>query len=533
MLSRIKKLSRWQLFICFFFLIIFLIGLISFRAYGIADDERIERNHDLVTHYYLKSIFKGNFKPNGNPIWDVNRDPLEKLVEKEKIERRFFQYEYRYYGVAIQLPLATIEQAFHYSLDISIIYSIRHLYTFLLFFISLIYFYRLLKSFILKNEKWAFMATLFLILSPRIYGDSFYNIKDLVFMSSVIVNIYYSFIYLKNPNLKNLFLLCFISALAINCRVIGGFIILLTLIFKLVTSPKNKLEMGKDFFKIFLLTYMFYILLTPASWNNIIKFPFNAIDFFFNYSDPYSHKIQECLYFGKNISSKTLPWHYLPVWIFITTPFMYTILSFIGFGKEIMKVKLKKIDKEWLFCNIILVFMLAMVMIFRPTLYTGWRHFYFLYPIIIINATVGLKWLLDINKKYQKFIVCIIIINCIYIVGWMIDNHPYQYEYFELFFRKYSIENFNTNYWGVSNNDAMKYIADNTKTKVKVYPELNVSYFWLNQKDRRKIQLAKNIEDADYIIDNSKDSNKNYKKKYKEITYKKIDGYRLYTIYKK
>ena len=36
-------------------------------------------------------------------------------------------------------------------------------------------------------------------------------------------------------------------------------------------------------------------------------------------------------------------------------------------------------------------------------------------------------------------------------------------------------------------------------------------------------------KEADYIIDNDKYK----KKKYKEITNKKIDGYRLYTIYKK
>lgn len=89
MINKIKKLSRWQYFICFFFLIIFLIGIFTFKDYGIADDERIERNHDLVTHYYIQSLLNGKKMSDGNPTWNVKTNPLEKLVEKEKIERRF------------------------------------------------------------------------------------------------------------------------------------------------------------------------------------------------------------------------------------------------------------------------------------------------------------------------------------------------------------------------------------------------------------------------------------------------------------
>ena len=436
----------------------------------------------------------------------------------------------------MHIPLTLIEQIFDYDLDVQIIYYIRHFFTFLIFFTSLIYFYKLLKKYILKNEKLAFVATLFLLLSPRIYGDAFYNIKDLVFMSLVIINLYYSFKYLENANNKNLVLLCFISALTINCRIIGGFVIFLTLIFKMAKISKNKLDMIKTCLKLFLLTYIFYILVTPTSWNNPIKFPIESINFFFNFIDPNSHKLQKCFYFGSWISSESLPWHYLPVWIFITTPLIYIVFSLIGFFKEIIsniKNKFKNIDQEWLFCNIILVVMLLFVIIFRPILYTGWRHFYFIYPIIIINAILGLKWLLNITNKYNKVIIVIVLINLIYITSWMIKNHPYKYEYFNLVTKDYSVENFDTNYWNVSNNDALKYIADHTKTRVRVYLKIKVNYKLLNKNDRSKIKLVKSVKDADYIIDNDKYGNKKYQEKYEEITFKEIDGYRLYTIYKK
>ena len=65
--------------------------------------------------------------------------------------------------------------------------------------------------------------------------------------------------------------------------------------------------------------------------------------------------------------------------------------------------------------------------------------------------------------------------------------------------------------------------------KIKVYANPKVGYYTLSKNERKRIKLVKTKKEADYIIDNDKYK----KKKYKEITNKKIDGYRLYTIYKK
>lgn len=477
---------------------------------------------------------KGKVNGDGNLIQKRNSD-LEKLMDNWHIERRFFEYSYKYYGVAIQIPLTIIEQIFSYQLDVSIIYFIRHMYTFILFFISLIFFYFLLKKYIVKDKKYALLGVVFLILSPRIYGDNFYNIKDAVFMSLCIINVYFCLNYLNDNSKKSLILICISSAIAINCRVVGGIILFLALIFKLMNSKVNRKSVI-SMILIILLTYFCYILVTPASWNNPIFFPFEVIHFFFNYSDPVNYTVQKCLYFGEIIDSTKLPWHYLPVWIVITTPILYILLSIIGIFKNIsinIKEKFNNINKNYLFCNTILILMLLFVMIFRPVLYGGWRHMYFLYPLIIINAVVGFKYLMNYSKKIKITIVIAVILNCIYLTGWMIKYHPYQYEYFGFVFRNYSIKNFDFNYWTVSNNDAFDYIATTVDKKVKVYPYNEINTFWLSKEKRKKITLVKTKTEADYIIDNSKYGNKKLKEKYIEITYKEVNGYRLYTIYKK
>lgn len=539
MLKKIKKLSKWQIIVISFFLIIFFIGLFTFKDYGMSEDERLQRNHSLINNYYLRCVLAGDFQGTGSNLNDKKMNNLEKIMNDEFFGTKYlFSYPYKYYGVAIQMPLTFIEQIFNYQLDVRIIFLIRHFYTFLIFFLSLIYFYKLLEKYIVKNKKIALIGVLFLVLSPRIYGESFYNIKDNVFMSLCIINLYYSFKYLNTNSEKNVFLFCFSSALTINSRVIGGIILLVTSIFKIFLEERkqeSKKTIIKKIIILYVITYYLYIFITPASWYNVFTFPINVIKFFFNYSDPMSKQVIKSFYFGKLYDSTSLPWHYLPVQIFISTPILYIILSLIGFISKIkvnIKNKIKKIDKELLLCNIILFSILFFVMIVRPTTYCGWRHFYFLYPIIIINATIGLKRAIEI-KKIKKVIIILITFNSLILIWWMIKNHPYQYNYYSLINEKYYVENFGTNYVRLSNSEALEYIAKYHKENILVYCQNYIPYYLLNKSDRNRIGLTNDKDKANYIIDNNSRKGNINPYKYKELFYKEMDGYRLYTIYER
>lgn len=96
-------------------------------------------------------------------------------------------------------------------------------------------------------------------MSPRIYGDAFYNIKDLVFMSLSIINCYYCFKYLQSNNLKYIIKLSIITALTINSRVVGGLIIFTCFIFKLVLNRKNLKKPYIVYYK-FLYLHIYFIL---------------------------------------------------------------------------------------------------------------------------------------------------------------------------------------------------------------------------------------------------------------------------------
>ena len=206
--------------------------------------------------------------------------------------------------------------------------------------------------------------------------------------------------------------------------------------------------------------------------------------------------------------------------------------------------KLRKVNAYLLFTNIILFGTLILCIITKPTLYGGWRHLYWLYPLIIINSIIGLKYLFNkcMTSKLIYLVMGLLLINQVFIVSWMIKNHPYQYNYFNMPIRKYALDNFEVNYYKLSNTDAIKYIAKNDKRKkIYVKSEYNsVISNILTKKDRDRIKISETVFDENYIDNNKYDyiiySNREYdeslKHDYKEIRVQKMDGYRLYTIYK-
>ena len=64
----------------------------------------------------------------------------------------------------------------------------------------------------------------------------------------------------------------------------------------------------------------------PFLWEApLINFLF-TIKSFANYNMSF-----ETLYLGNYHDIKSLPWHYIPVWIFATTPIIFLIFFFTGF----------------------------------------------------------------------------------------------------------------------------------------------------------------------------------------------------------
>ena len=163
----------YKVIVIIFFTVLLVIGITSFKDYGISYDEHIQRDSGIIASKYL---LQG--------------------------DQALVQWKDRYYGQFFELALIGVEKVFNLSDNLRLVYLSRHLLNFLLFYISVIFFYLLLKN-IFKSWRIGLIGSLFLILSPRIFAESFYNSKDLPFMSMFIISIYTLFNYINDKSLKN------------------------------------------------------------------------------------------------------------------------------------------------------------------------------------------------------------------------------------------------------------------------------------------------------------------------------------------
>ena len=185
----------------FFFFSYFAIGLFITGDYLVTPDEPLHRINGFISLKYISNLFFSE---------SILFNELEGLPNLHTDYRKT-------YGVLFDLPLAFIE---HYFIDdIKNVFYVRHFLTFLIFFISTIYFYYLVKI-NLKKSYIALIGVLILVTTPRIFSHSFYNSKDILFLSFLIIASFYSLKLIKKFEFKTLLLSCLFCAFATNIRVL-------------------------------------------------------------------------------------------------------------------------------------------------------------------------------------------------------------------------------------------------------------------------------------------------------------------------
>ena len=87
----------------------------------------------------------------------------------------------------------------------------------------------------------------------------------------------------------------------------------------------------------------------------------------------------------------------------------------------------------------------------------------------------------------------------------MINNHPYQYSFFNYFEKKIKLK-FENDYWGISIYNALDYLASNYDGQIRIYlvgdGDLNQSKFFLKKELRNKILVQNSLKDSEFALDN-------------------------------
>ncbi len=480
-----------------------LIGLTLFDDYGISWDELISRYNGVVTIKYLVSLVAPGMA--NSPAMQAIPD-LHTWIDRD-------------YGVVFEVPLVLMEKVLGIEDNHSpALYRMRHLFNFLIFFVGVIFFYRLVLH---RFKHWLLAVTgaLFLILSPRIFAESFYNNKDIVFLSFFIIATYFLVRFLDAKTGRNAFWLALASALAINIRILGVILPAVTLGFvfwDMVTAAKP-VEEEKKMAPAVLVFVGFFIAFTILFWPYLWENPAgNFIQAFSNMSRfRWKYTV---LYLGEFVYATQVPWHYIPVWIGITTPVLYLIL--FGLGVAFMLARMARSGwrlyrspedrQDVLFLALFFGPLLAVILM-NSVLYDGWRQMYFIYGAFLMISLRGLYGLWAWGKSmitparlngWQYSLAAVVLLSLGAALVAIIRNHPHQNVYFNPLAGDKVDQTFERDYWGISYRQALEYIVKHDKRntiRVKANTGTGITNeYMLSKPDQQRLQFVQ--KDFDYYV---------------------------------
>ncbi|MGB1040748.1 MAG: glycosyltransferase family 39 protein [Flavobacteriales bacterium] len=464
------------------FFIAFLIALLSFDEYGLGWDEPQQRGTGKVCYDYV-------FSEDSNLLRWSDRD----------------------YGVAFELPLIILEKTFNLT-DSRTIYLMRHLVTHLFFLLGCYFLFRLI-DYLYNNKLLSTVGFLLLVLHPRLYSHSFFNTKDIPFMTMFIISIYYSVKALDKKNVLSFIKSGICIGLLINLRIMGiilpVFLILLLLV-EVLKKQNKRLQL-----KLALTLLVSSCLVLYISWPYLWADPINRFIISFENMSKFRWK-DTLLFNGEMIKATEIDWTYIPTWFSITTPIIFLLLGVFGslilifqFFKSPLTIFNNSIKSHNLLFLALCISPLIAVSVLHSVLYDGWRQLYFIYPFFVLLIIYGLSFLAKRNKKSHLVVLCFLCFSFVSTSTFMVRNFPLQNVYFNNFFSfvppEYIRKNFELDYWGVSYKQSLEYILKvdtNASVNINVANSagfLNISI--LKPADRNRINIVP-IEEATYFITN-------------------------------
>jgi hypothetical protein len=523
-----------NIWVALFFVIYGALALLVIKDYGVSADEMTQRAIGQTSLYYVAHVLNWGFLLGSTP----------RLSNPESL---FLVLRDRDYGVAFEFPAELLIRIF--DISDSSAYLFRHYLTFIIFFIAVYFFYRLARD-RFKSVSWGLLGTLLLVLSPRFFGDSFFNNKDIVFASFYIIGTYTLVQLLVRPTIAKAALHALACALAIDTRIVGVVLPAITVATFLAYSfSQNQLNLRRlGVLSLYLILLALLVIgFWPWLWANPVEHFFTA----FKNMAHFRHGA-DMVFFGDIISARNLPWYYIPVWISITTPIFYLVLMGLGLGALTLNIWRTRVwaPLSWSLVQDSLFAMLSLgplfaVIVLHSILYNGWRQMYFIYAPLLLIALLGCKTLWDFSAphRYLRYgIAALLIVSLSHTGYWMIRYHPHQYLYFNILAGKFA-QRFDIDYGGASYQALLEKILrqDSTKT-YSVFPLYHlwqINYFVGSQglKPQYYRRLINDQTEAcsDYIITIVRGNRQQYSQKpefeiFDELV---IDGQTVYTTFKR
>ena len=441
-----------------FFGLLGLLGLWRAPDYGSFIDEDSCRESGQVSLVYLYGLVP----PRWLPARAAER--LAATAPKNRLEH----YVDRDYGVAFELPLAVVEKLTGYT-DMGDVLRLRHRCVWLVSCAGLLAFYWLAAR-RLRSWRAGLLGVTFLLLSPRQFADFFYNSKDAVFLASYLVAAATAAAFIRRPNAARAALHALACAVAIDIRLMGVLVPVLTLVLLALRVWHGDYRGGRAGSAALLYCGLLPVLVV-AGWPYLWAAP--AERFWQSWLNMSHFRwIGEMLYRGQLISTANpLPWHYSVLWLAITTPLLYLAglaVALARLGRQVAQRgrRLYNGDAEWL--DLLLWGLGAepflAVIGLHAVLYDGWRQLYFAYPPLLLLALGGLaavwRWQLpaEVQARWRGAAALVVAASMGLTARTMMQLHPLENLYFNALAGPHPELRYEYDYWGLSFRQGLEWV---------------------------------------------------------------------------
>jgi hypothetical protein len=492
------------------FAVLLFIGLGIFRDYGVSWDERVQRE-------YGEKVF--NYVTAG--------------------DRELFTDRHRYYGPVFEIGLYSLEKTLDLE-DTRQVYLMRHLVVFLMFWLGAVFFYLLCKR-EFKSWKLGILGSCLLILSPRIFAHAFYNSKDIPFMCMFIIGVFTLVRYLDVRSAGRAAAHGIVCALLVDIRIVGVFLPALTTGFVIREALKSRgsrseiRRIGRTFGLYIVILTALTVLLWPTLWRDPLGNFVRVFEGMRNF--PWEATVT---YLGSDVWSTNLPWHYIPVWIAVSTPVAVTVLFIIG-----LIVSARKRSRNTVLAIAWFFLPLCYSILSGAVLYDAWRHTFFIYPAMLVLALAGVGWLWRVigarlpgtaGRGLAGGLVILIVLNLGFTAAFMVRHHPHQNVYFSALAGgiRGAEGRFDLDYWGLSYRQALEYVLENDpRDRIVVYaphPPGRYNADILKPEERKRLVFATRPNRAQYYLTSYRWERS--RPPGEEIYSVKIDGVRIMAVHR-
>lgn len=494
--SALKKLVEKPIFLLI--AVNLIVGLFIFRDYGLSWDEPLFYDYgDALGYAYSpREWFSGQFDlansygASGDD--HKTRGPAYLFLSREPV------YLLRSLG---------LDQA-----------AAWHLINFIFFQLGVYFLYRLSRRWMKSSA--ALAASALFAWQPLLWGHAYINPKDPPFLTFFLASICLGFEMVDQlaeakPKYSSIILPALLLGITTSIRVLGPLVGLLVFFYFISTDNRNRRSSWLAFIGYGALTIIAMFITWPYLWENPIR---NFIDVFRLMSDNPTNL--SVLFDGQVFRAGELPRRYMPFMLTttLTEPvwFLFIIGLITGYWKLVNdrtaqnkgQLVTLTLTLSWF------LILISYVVIRKPAMYDGIRHFLFITPPIFIFTGFAFEWLEERIYSFSTFLPSWLYaaIGVVMLIPGMLGIarlHPYEYTYYNYFVGGTAgvFRNYETDFWLTCYKEAVEELNEETASlNLFVHREAYIADYYASDnitvRDQRGVEDE--IQSGDYLLVNTR-----------------------------